>query len=104
MFLTGRLESALESVLLADGYLREHLISRHGFSIHRVRYAKDRRTVHILWDAAPGQAEVSIQVLGLGYITVTEWPQRSTLNSYKLCTSCGMQHQDKQRYASTPTT
>lgn len=66
MRLTGRLESALESVLLADGYLREHLVSRHGFSIHRVRYAKDRRTVHILWDAAPGQAEVSISVcLGL---------------------------------------
>jgi hypothetical protein len=31
----GKLESAVESVLLADGYLREHLVEKHGFSVHR---------------------------------------------------------------------
>jgi hypothetical protein len=33
--LLGKLESAIESVLLADGYLREHLVEKHGFSVHR---------------------------------------------------------------------
>jgi hypothetical protein len=31
----GKLESAIESVLLADGYLREHLVEKYGFSVHR---------------------------------------------------------------------
>lgn len=54
----GRLESALESVLLADGNLREQLVFKYGFSIHRVQLSKDRRTVFILWDASPGKAQV----------------------------------------------
>lgn len=49
----------MEAVLLSDGYLREHLVNKFGFSIHRVRYAKDRRSVFILWDAQPGKAQVS---------------------------------------------
>lgn len=56
---SGKLETALESVLLADGYLREHLVERYGFSVHRVRFSKDRRTAYILWDASPGKAQVS---------------------------------------------
>lgn len=52
------MESALESVLLADGNLREQLVFKYGFSIHRVQPSKDRRTVFILWDASPGKAQV----------------------------------------------
>ncbi|KAF8063046.1 hypothetical protein HT031_003885 [Scenedesmus sp. PABB004] len=52
----GRLEHAVEAVLLGDGVLREALVAAHGLTIHRIRLAKDRRAVHVLWDAAPGQA------------------------------------------------
>lgn len=60
---TGRLESALEAVLMADGALREQLVLQYGFSIHRVQPSKDRRTVFILWDASPGKAQACQRAL-----------------------------------------
>ena len=69
--LAGKLESALEAVLLSDGYLHEHLVQRYGFNIHRVRYAKDRRSVFILWDATPGKAKVRLAAAA----ALTEWGQ-----------------------------
>lgn len=58
LLFAGKLESAFESVLLSQGYAREQLIDSCGFSLHRVRYAKDRRTVYVLWDARPDRREV----------------------------------------------
>lgn len=54
---TGRIEAAIESVLLTDGAIREQLVHRYGLNIHRVMVSKDRRTVFILWDANEGKAQ-----------------------------------------------
>lgn len=59
----GTVEAAIESVLLTDGVIREHLILRYGLSIHRVRVANDRRTIYILWDATAGKAKECEQAL-----------------------------------------
>eukprot|EP00878_Enallax_costatus_P009947 GHUV01010385.1.p1 GENE.GHUV01010385.1~~GHUV01010385.1.p1 ORF type:complete len:210 (+),score=58.24 GHUV01010385.1:942-1571(+) len=54
---TGRIEAAMESVLLTDGAIREQLVHRHGLNIHRVMVSKDRRSVFVLWDADDGKAQ-----------------------------------------------
>jgi ribosome-binding factor A len=59
----GRLESAIESVMLADAAIREHLVERYGLTIHRIQLAKDRRTVFVLWDAEQGKAKPCEQAL-----------------------------------------
>uniref|UniRef100_A0A383V7W2 Ribosome-binding factor A n=1 Tax=Tetradesmus obliquus TaxID=3088 RepID=A0A383V7W2_TETOB len=59
----GRLETAIESVMLADAAIREHLVERYGLTIHRIELAKDRRTVFILWDAHQGKAKACEQAL-----------------------------------------
>eukprot|EP00775_Hariotina_reticulata_P005211 gene5211-5449_t len=60
---TGRLESALETVLLGDGAIREQLVNKFGLNIHQVQLAKDRRTVFILWDAHQGMAAACANAL-----------------------------------------
>jgi ribosome-binding factor A len=59
----GRLENAIESVMLADAAIREHLVERYGLTIHRIQLAKDRRTVFVLWDAHQGKAKACEQAL-----------------------------------------
>jgi ribosome-binding factor A len=59
----GRLETAIESVMLADAAIREHLVERYGLTIHRIELARDRRTVFVLWDAHQGKAQACQQAL-----------------------------------------
>lgn len=44
--------------MLSDGVLRDQLVNLYGFTVHNTRISKDRRTVHLLWDAHPGKAQV----------------------------------------------
>lgn len=60
---TGRVEAAIESVLLADGVIREQLVNRYGLNVHRVQVSKDRRSIFILWDANTGKVRDCEQAL-----------------------------------------
>lgn len=60
---TGRVDAAIESVLLADGVIREQLVHRYGLNIHRVQVSKDKRSIYILWDANTGKAKECEQAL-----------------------------------------
>jgi ribosome-binding factor A len=59
----GRLETAIESVMLADAAIREHLVERYGLTVHRIELSRDRRTVFVLWDAHQGKAQACQQAL-----------------------------------------
>jgi ribosome-binding factor A len=52
----SRLENTIEALLHADGALRRTLVDQYGLTVHRVELSRDRRTVYVLWDAAPGCA------------------------------------------------
>ena len=51
-----RFEFALEAALSRDAVVREALVARYGLAVHAVRLSRDRRTLHVLWDALPGCA------------------------------------------------
>ena len=51
-----RFEFALEAALSRDAVVRESLVARYGLAVHAVRLSRDRRTLHVLWDALPGCA------------------------------------------------
>lgn len=52
----GRFLRALEVALERDALLRERLVERHGFVVHRVHLAEQKRKLHVLWDCHPGRA------------------------------------------------
>lgn len=53
--LEGRFEIAVESVLNADGLLREQLVMKNGFTVHKIRLSRGQRKATILWDCYPGK-------------------------------------------------
>lgn len=59
----GKLLAALDAALVGDAALRENLVVRHGLCLHRVRLGPDRRQLHVLWDAHPGQIDACTQAL-----------------------------------------
>lgn len=59
----GKLEGAVEAVLLGDAIIRERLVQRQGFTVHRIRLTNDRRRASVLWDAHPGREEACAKEL-----------------------------------------